>query len=112
MYIKKILENKISLNEMATVCGKMDQLGILIVIYSYDHNPPHMHIQDYDKNEICQILITDKIPSTINDIQLYKGSLPNKLKEKIIEWANKNNKFGVNNWIYTLSQWDIFQNDK
>ncbi len=67
MAIQKLLE-------MARVCKKLDGFGFIAEIYSNEHDPAHIHIKDYDNKELGQILLTDEIPQTKDDIQVYKGN--------------------------------------
>jgi len=51
--------------------------GILIQIYYSDHNPPHFHAvyQDFE------ILVG------ISPIRVLEGTVPNRVKSMVLEWA-------------------------
>jgi hypothetical protein len=103
--------NRKLLVEMATVCSRRMGFGFVGIIYSNEHNPPHMHIKDLDENDLGQILLTPEIPQDKDDIVEYKGDV-SEVKRKIVGWANNKNERGVNNWIHSLSVWDTFQEDQ
>ena len=52
--------------------------GISIMMYYYEHNPPHFHAK---YNEF-------KASIRINDLALMNGSLPSKALGLVIEWSS------------------------
>lgn len=101
--------------EMATVCSKNDGYGIILKVYSRNgHNPPHMHLFDLSGNELGKVILTNKIPQTIDDLKFDKDTkdLSSKVKNAIVKWANAKDDFlGVSNWKIAINQWNIFAKD-
>ena len=62
--------------------------SIKILIYFDDHLPPHFHAQ---YNEYEELII-------ISTLETYAGSLPNKQRKKVIEWASKNQEYLMQKW--------------
>ena len=106
-------ENQEPLCEMATVCPKKDGYGFILKIYSDDREPAHMHMLDLDGNEITRILLTDKIPAKIADINEYPKDhkINNDQKRLILKWAKGKSKLGFNNWLYSMEILNTYQED-
>ena len=101
----KLVDKKI-LNEISTVCSQDDGLGFIAQIYSKDHNPPHIHIAETNKKELCKILITEKTPKNNADITEYEGSIDKEKKKKIVKWANSKSKYNILNWDRAKTAWE------
>ena len=102
---------------MSTVCKPRDGYGLIIFVKGGDDNPPHSHITDLDNKLLGKMIITDEIPSNINQLFRVKGStsmLSTKQKQQIITWANqqsKNKKFIMyKNWEVLQGAWGL-END-
>ena len=106
----KLVDMKI-LNEMSTVCKKSEQAGFIAQIYSRDHSHPHMHIFDMSNKELGEIYITEKQPKSKKDIITYKGKIPEDIKENILVWSKKKNKYKTNNWDSAKSLWEMNHSD-
>lgn len=63
-------------------------LGIIIVMYYQEHNPPHFHVR---YNEY-------KAAISINDLALLKGRLPPKVFGLVIEWASQHQNELIEDW--------------
>ena len=63
-------------------------LGIIIVMYYQEHNPPHFHVR---YNEY-------KAAISINDLALLKGKLPPKVFGLVIEWASQHQNELMEDW--------------
>lgn len=103
------------LHEMATVCSKNDGYGIVLKVYSRnEHNPPHMHLFDLSGNELGKVILTNKIPQSIDELQFDKDTknLSSKVKNAIVKWGNAKDDFlDVPNWKIAINQWNIFAKD-
>jgi hypothetical protein len=66
--------------------------SIKIDIYSREHPPPHFHVIYAD----FEVLIT------IKDFQIYKGFIPKSQFDKVIDWAQLNQKMLLDNF-FTLN---------
>jgi hypothetical protein len=109
---KPIQHTQQPLNEMATVCKKNDGYGIVIKVYSGDHEPPHAHLFDTSREELGRFEITDDPPEDIEEIIFIDETenLLSKHKWAIVEWANSKRK-GTNiyNWEYLNVIWEDLQ---
>lgn len=63
-------------------------LGIEILMYFDDHNPPHFHVKYNDHRAII----------TIKDLMLIEGELPPRVLGIAIEWAGLHKNELVENW--------------
>ena len=63
-------------------------LGIVILMYFDDHNPPHFHVKYNDFRAII----------SINDLLLVEGKLPPRVLGLVIEWAELHKKELIENW--------------
>ena len=97
--------------EFADILSRDQNYGFLITVFSNDHNLPHAHVLDLNRNDIGQIEITNEPPKTIDDIRLYRTELlPIKVKETIAEWANKiDPDFEQPYWVVLKYFWKRFQ---
>jgi hypothetical protein len=108
---KDMNEEHILLVEMATVCSKRMGFGFIGIIYSNDHDPPHMHICDLDKKELGQIYLNPDVPQSSDDIVTYKGNV-NGVKKNIVKWANSKDNMNFNNWLGAIYIWNTYQEDQ
>lgn len=97
------------------VCFREDGYGVVIDIYSDDHNPPHMHVSLIGNRRIqCRYIITDTPPQSIRDLRLMKGDrdvFSTKIKNNVVCWANGTESSGVLTWKYVKAVWgsdDVF----
>jgi len=63
-------------------------LGIVILMYFDDHNPPHFHVRYNDFRAII----------SINDLSLTEGKLPPRVLGLVIEWAGLHKDELLENW--------------
>ncbi len=63
-------------------------LGIIIVMYYQDHNPPHFHVR---YNEYKAVI-------SINGLTVLDGNLPPRVLSLVIEWAHLHKKELLENW--------------
>lgn len=63
-------------------------LGIIIVMYFNDHNPPHFNVRynEYKANIL------------IRDLSILNGELPPKVHALVIEWASYHKEELMENW--------------
>ena len=79
------LNERRSLNEMATVLDKSYGLGIEIRVYSEDHKPAHMHIYNVDKRSlIARVLISLNKPKNIDSIKPYENEEISNTNKRVI----------------------------
>ena len=104
---------------MSTVCKPRDGYGLIIFVKGGYHNPPHAHITDLDNKLLGKMIITNEIPSSINQLFKVKGStsiLSTKQKQQIIKWANEqstNKKFAqYKNWEVLQGAWGLENDDE
>jgi len=63
-------------------------LGIVILMYFDDHNPPHFHVRYNDFRAII----------SIKDLLLIEGELPPRVLGLVIEWAGLHKNELLENW--------------
>jgi len=63
-------------------------LGISILMYFDDHNPPHFHVRYNDDRAII----------SINELKLLEGHLPARILGLVIEWAELRKEKLIQNW--------------
>jgi hypothetical protein len=63
-------------------------LGISILMYFDDHNPPHFHVRYNDDRAII----------SINELKLLEGHLPARILGLVIEWAELHKEKLIQNW--------------
>jgi len=68
-------------------------LGIIVLMYFDDHNPPHFHVR---YNEYRAII-------SINDFILMEGKLPARVLGLVMEWAELHKNELLENW-YTVQK--------
>jgi hypothetical protein len=111
------LEERETLNEMATVCSKRDGYGMIIEVYSEDHGvmdsktqPAHAHLKTTTNQYIGKFAITKQPPRTsryVFDCDK-KKPIPEEYKDKIVEWAKyKYHKEEISNWATLKLAWRI-----
>lgn len=95
------------MNEMSTVCSRHDGYNVEIVVYSNDHIPAHAHINNLNHEEVCQVLIEDKIYNTFDDIHSYRSDITNELKKIIFDWCiTIHKRYGILNFTRLLMAWN------
>ena len=62
--------------------------SIKIYMYFFDHNPPHFHAIYAEYQELI----------IIETLETYSGSIPNKQRKKVIEWAQENKDYLNKKW--------------
>lgn len=96
--------------EIAWVCRKKDNYGMILIIDSLDCYMTHgfATVLDLDENIIGKFLITEDNPNSIDDIKSLEGfEVPIEYKEKVLEWS-KGSTCEHNNWLWLLQAWDMF----
>ena len=63
-------------------------LGMSILMYFDDHNPPHFHVKYNDYRAII----------SIKDLALLEGNLPARILGLVIEWAELHKNELLENW--------------
>jgi hypothetical protein len=63
-------------------------LGIAILMYFDDHNPPHFHVRYNDFRAII----------SIKDLTLMEGELPPRVWGLVMEWAGLHKNELLDNW--------------
>ena len=63
-------------------------LGIVIMMYFNDHNPPHFHAKYNDYRAAISIL----------DLSVLEGKLPPRILGLVMEWADLHREDLMNNW--------------
>ena len=63
-------------------------LGIVILMYFNDHNPPHFHVE-YNEFEAAIMIDT---------LGIMQGQLPSKVFSLVVEWASLNQAELLANW--------------
>jgi len=63
-------------------------LGISILMYFDDHNPPHFHVRYNDDRAII----------SISELKLLEGHLPARILGLVIEWAELHKEKLIQNW--------------
>ena len=63
-------------------------LGISILMYFDDHNPPHFHVKYNDFRSII----------SIDELKVLEGHLPARILGITIEWAELHKKELMDNW--------------
>jgi hypothetical protein len=63
-------------------------LGIAILMYFDDHNPPHFHVRYNDFRAII----------SIKDLALLEGQLPPRVLGLVMEWAGLHKNELLDNW--------------
>ena len=63
-------------------------LGIIILMYFDDHNPPHFHVKYNDYRALI----------SINELQMINGELPPRVLGLVMEWAILHKNELIENW--------------
>ena len=63
-------------------------LGIVVLMYFDDHNPPHFHVKYNDFRALI----------SINDLLLIEGELPPRVLGLVVEWAGLHKAELLENW--------------
>jgi len=63
-------------------------LGISILMYYEDHNPPHFHVKYNEYRAIISIV----------ELRVLEGLLPARILGLVIEWADLHKDELINNW--------------
>ncbi len=63
-------------------------LGMVIVMYYQEHNPPHFHVRYNEYRAAFSIV----------DLALLKGKLPPKVLGLVMEWASLHQQELLENW--------------
>ena len=63
-------------------------LGISILMYFDDHNPPHFHVKYNDFRALI----------SVNELLLIEGKLPARVLGLVMEWAELHKKELLENW--------------
>ena len=63
--------------------------SIRVLMYFGDHPPPHFHAE-YNEYEIV---------ITIDTLEVQHGSLPNKQRKTVLNWANENRELLNKKWL-------------
>jgi len=63
-------------------------LGIVVLMYFDDHNPPHFHVRYNDHRAIV----------SIRDLALLEGELPPRVFGLVMEWAGLHKNELLENW--------------
>ena len=104
------LSELISKQLMATICPQKEGYGIILVILTYDSNPPHFHVfKSNDSKCLCRYILTDDCPESLEDLIPMKGDkdLSKEDKLKILSWATNLHKRleSFTNWQYAKYAW-------
>lgn len=63
--------------------------GIIITMYfKNEHNPPHFHVK---YNEYLAVI-------AISNLRMMEGTLPNRVKSLVLEWADLHREELMDNW--------------
>lgn len=63
-------------------------LGISILMYFNDHNPPHFHVRYDEYRAVFRIA----------DLMMTDGRLPGRVTALVLEWANQHRQELLDNW--------------
>jgi len=76
-------------------------LGISIMMYFDDHNPPHFHAK---YNEYRALI-------SISDFKVLEGNLPARILGLVIEWAELHKDELIRNWVLVKDTGNYFSID-
>jgi len=62
--------------------------SIKIVMYFFDHAPPHFHVLYNEYEELIEI----------RNLETYSGYVPAKQRRKVIKWAEENQNYLMQKW--------------
>jgi len=99
------------LHEHAKVASRdRDSIEFDILLHSNDHEPPHLHLSEDGKEDLCRILIPSQAPREIDDVVemrergKWEPKLTNRQKKVLLSWFGKK-KVGVANFLYVTRLW-------
>jgi hypothetical protein len=69
-------------------------LGIIIVMYYKEHQPPHFHAKYGNETGVF----------TIADLRLIEGHLPKRVISLVLEWAFEHRSELMENWELAVAQ--------
>lgn len=105
---------RMPLNEMATLIDTDDGFGIIIEINSKDHRPAHMHVIDSKSHDlIAKVIIPSSKPSSTNSIRPYKGyTLTEKMKKIILDTLlSRDKELDAPTWKVAKRTWNMLHPD-
>jgi hypothetical protein len=76
-------------------------LGILILMYFDDHNPPHFHVRYNDYRAII----------SIDELKVLEGHLPARILGLVIEWGVLHRDDLMRNWNMVKDTGEYFKID-
>jgi hypothetical protein len=76
-------------------------LGISILMYFDDHNPPHFHVRYNDHRALISIV----------DLRLFEGHLPARVLGLVIEWAELHKEELLKDWDMVKATGQYFKID-
>ena len=62
--------------------------SIKILMYFDDHNPPHIHAEYNEYEELIEI----------ESLATYRGYIPTKQRKLVVDWMNNNKEHLMNYW--------------
>ena len=74
-------------------------LGIVILMYFDDHNPPHFHVRYNDYRALV----------SIGDLAVISGELPPRISAPVLEWAELHKNELMENWKMIQKTGDYFK---
>ena len=76
-------------------------LGISILMYFDDHNPPHFHVRYNDNRALI----------SIGELKVLEGSLPARILGLVIEWAELHKEELMRDWDMVKNTGKYFKID-
>ena len=74
-------------------------MGISIMMYFDDHNPPHFHVRYNDNRALI----------SISELNVLEGRLPARILGLVIEWAELHKEELMQNWDMVNTTGDFFK---
>ena len=90
--------------EEATVCHKNDGFGIIVMIFSKDHTPPHAYAFTNEMVFKGRFELRNSAPTNASSVVEYRDVIDPTIKTKIAAWA-QGTKMGVSNWLAAKIVW-------
>ena len=105
------IAEKIEIGAMSTICPQKSGYGVILMIFSNEHNPPHFHVlkQATGKRTLCRYVLTRDCPENVQDLIPMKGDtdLQRRDKEAIVKWAGESDsQAGITHWEYSKLAWE------
>lgn len=102
---------KIEIGAMSTICPHKAGYGVILIIFSSEHNPPHFHVFKAASGRrcLCRYVLTLDRPKSVQDLIPLKGDtdLPRRDKAAIVEWAKAQYKdTNYTNWKHAQYTWE------